>query len=491
MNNFIQTQTAITTFAQEHAPQEPQRKLSKTLAEAARDLLAKVTPADWQELAERHLGNSLMNSEGKARKPRQKEAIVLICEEFKTALTEQGGGISKLDGKLHLYLGNHWQPIEPEETQRFIGLFAEKLGNDPTDSKFYQFRESLEKQLMQACRPVKRDPQNILINFRNGTLTIGDKAHEMQPHDMNHGLTYCLGFDYTPQSQAPSFQQYLDRVLPDKECQTVLAEFLGLVFLRDLKLEKMLVLYGGGHNGKSVLFDIINALLGEENVSSIGLNSLNKIESRTPLIGKLLNYGSEISGNVSPDTLKQMASGEKMEFRRLYGDNFTSDNYARLAFNANSLPSETEMTTGYFRRFLIVPFEQVITEDEKDPDLASKIIKTELAGVMNWILEGAERLRVNRKFSPCEKSDQQLAKYQKESDNVAMFIEEERYISDYDAQGILKRDLYNAYRSFCQSCGYRPLKISNFNKRLEDQHSMICESINRGNVWRISCKQAD
>jgi putative DNA primase/helicase len=55
-------------------------------------------------------------------------------------------------------------------------------------------------------------------------------------------LTYQLPFEYNPKAQAPLFEQYLNRVLPEKEKQLILAEYLGFLFIpnrsKDLKEEK-------------------------------------------------------------------------------------------------------------------------------------------------------------------------------------------------------------------------------------------------------------
>ncbi len=53
------------------------------------------------------------------------------------------------------------------------------------------------------------------------------------------------------------------------------------------------------------------------------------------------------------------------------------------------------MTEGYFKRFLIILFEQVIADEEKDPDLANKIIEQESSGVMNWILAFCYHFSIN------------------------------------------------------------------------------------------------
>ena len=50
-------------------------------------------------------------------------------------------------------------------------------------------------------------------------------------------------------------------------------------------------------------------------------------------------------------------------------------NYARLVFNTNELPTDTEQTHAYFRRFLIIPFEVIIKDENQDKKLAQNIIE--------------------------------------------------------------------------------------------------------------------
>lgn len=297
-------------------------------------------------------------------------------------------------------------------------------------------------------------------------------------------LTYQLPFVYDEDAVCPLFDTYLARVLPDPTSQLVLAEFLGWIFLRELKLEKVLVLFGDGHNGKSVFFEIVNALLGEQNITSLGLASLSKIENRSGLANALLNFGSEISDRCDADLFKKLASGEPVEARRLYKDVYIMRNYARLAFNANVLPRNTEQTEGFFRRFLIVPFSETITEKEKDPDLAHKIIDTELPGVFNWVMRGLRRLRVARKFSRCARAEEALTGYRKESDSVAMFLEEEELVPSIDGR-LGKNMLYSDYRAYCSIAGCKPLSKVNFGKRLLNGHKITDSKSGGDRFWHL------
>jgi putative DNA primase/helicase len=208
------------------------------------------------------------------------------------------------------------------------------------------------------------------------------------------------------------------------------------------------------------------------------------MENRFRLAGALLNFGSEISDRCDADLFKKLASCEPVEARRLYKDLYTIRDYARLAFNANVLPKNTEQTHGFFRRFLIVPFTETISEDEKDPDLALKIIAAELPGVFNWVMHGLRRLRAARKFTICEATLEALATYRKEADSVAMFLEDQGFVSSVD--GRLSKDyLYTEYRSYCQTSGFSPLSKVNFGKRLLGQHRITHSKSGGFRFWHL------
>src|SRR5699024_11433451 len=112
----------------------------------------------------------------------------------------------------------------------------------------------------------------------------------------------------------------------------------------NLKLEKALLLYGSGRNGKSVLYDILNALLGKENFSSYTLQDLTDQSGyyRAMIANKLVNYASEINNKLEANFFKQLVSGEEVSARLPYGQPMQLRQYAKLIFNANELPRDVE-----------------------------------------------------------------------------------------------------------------------------------------------------
>jgi putative DNA primase/helicase len=283
-------------------------------------------------------------------------------------------------------------------------------------------------------------------------------------------MRYRLPFAYDPKATAPKFQAFLNRVLPEKDKQEVLCEYLGYIFIstRRLKLEKVLFLFGTGANGKSVIYDIIRALLGNQNTSEYSLQTLTDAKGyeRAQIADKLVNYATEINGKLESSKFKSLASGEPMEARLPYRDPFIIEDYAKLIFNTNELPKDVEFTHGFFRRFLIIPFEVTIPEKEQKKGLANEIIKDELPGVFNWILTGLNRLLTNERFSESPSIDKALEEFRTESDTVKRFLEEFEYFPDPDKK-ILLKDLYPQYKNFAFEDGNKVLAKSNFKKRLE------------------------
>lgn len=396
--------------------------------------------------------------------------IITIEEVLKKAKSMKLGLCMNLDF-VYLFNGEFWKSIEQKTFENFLGVASQVLGIEEFTAKYFNYREKLYKQFMASGHlPTPIKPKDkVHINLKNGTFEISEKSI-LKPFDPSDFMRYQLPFVYDPKATAPKFETYLNRVLPEKDKQAVLCEFLGYIFIPTgkLKLEKALFLYGGGANGKSVLYDIIRALLGEQNTSEYSLQSLTDTSgySRAQIADKLVNYATEINGRLESSKFKSLASGEPMEARLPYRDPFIIQDYAKLIFNTNELPKDVEFTHGFFRRFLIIPFEVTIPEKEQNKGLAKEIIDKELPGVFNWVLTGLNRLLANGKFSESPSIEKALEDFRMDSDTVKRFLEENNFVPDLESK-ILLKDLYPQYKEFAFEDGNKILSKSNFKKRLE------------------------
>jgi putative DNA primase/helicase len=410
------------------------------------------------------------------KKLSKKHFLVITVEKILELAKKYDWGLCKRLDFIYLYNGAFWNEIEKDTLQAFLGSVAYKMGVDRFESKYHRFRDELLKQFMVTAHlpaPEKYGPE-VLINLKNGTVEINPEAEtkvQLRPPESDDFITYQLPFEYDPYATSPRFDKYMDKVLPSKDLQNLLAEYLGYIFLKPstLKLEKTLLLYGTGANGKSVFFDIVNAMLGDENVSTYTLKSLTNQNGyyRAKLANKLLNYATEIDGEMNTALFKQLVSGEPVEARLPYGEPFTLTNYAKLIFNCNELPSDVEHTNAFFRRFLIVPFDVTIPPEEQDKQLSRKIVEDELSGVFNWVIEGLHRLLEQKDFTECDEVNQQIENYRKETDSVLSFIDERGYKASKTSY-IRLSELYQAYRNYCEQDGYRACSNRKFSSRLKN-----------------------
>ena len=426
-------------------------------------LLNEIKPIDFYERA----------NLGSGEKIGRKHHLIISVEEILEKAMQNHWSLCMSNGFLYIFNGAFWKQLSEQEMESFLGQAAERLGVNIYDARLYSFRGSLIDQFFSTAYLPKpeRKGNEVLINLNNGTFVITPEKQYLRPYDRADFLTYQLHFEHQKDFQAPMFKKYLDMVLPDADQQQVLAEYVGYVFVKQktLKLEKALVLFGSGANGKSVFFDVICALLGNENVCNYTLESLTNAVGyqRAKLSDKLLNYASEISPKMDSTIFKQLVSGEPVEARLPYKEPFLLQDYAKFIFNTNTLPKDVEHNEAFFRRFILINFKVTITNEERDPKLASQIIEKELPGVFNWVLEGLKRLLSNSNFSPSKSIDNAISEYRKQSDSVYLFLDEKGYTLSVN-DGIYLSILYVEYRHYCEESGYKSVSLKTFSERIRN-----------------------
>jgi putative DNA primase/helicase len=394
-------------------------------------------------------------------------------EQVMRVALERGYSLCRNGGFAYFYTGSHWQELDLSELQQFLGQAAERLGVDFNAARDYLFREQLLKQFLSVAHLTAPAPELhvTMVNLRNGTFEIRGKEQRLRPFDPGDFLRYQLPFDYDPDATAPMFRQFLDRVLPDKSLQDVIAEYMGYVFTKGLTLDQVLFLYGSGANGKSVLMNVLKAMFGTSNVTGYSIAELTEANgyNRANIANKLLNWGGEINGRtMNGDIFKSLASQEEVSACQKYKDPIMMRHYAKLAFNANELPREIEATEGFYRRFLVVPFLVTIPQEERDAHLAERIIAGELSGVFNWVLEGLQRLLNSGPpvaFTRSLAVEQAMAEYRLTSDSVRAFLAEQSLRPSLTNWRIAQ-DLYEKYRTYCYSAGNKSVSRGRFYGRL-------------------------
>ena len=424
-------------------------------------LLKRVKPVDFET---KHLP---------AIKVTDKAYAVYVIDEVLEMTKKCGWDFCSNQNRAYMYNGCYWVALDEDVLKKFLGEVAEKMGVPKHKARYFETRNILVEQFKSASYlPVpEKNKDQVLINLKNGTFEISPQGTRLRPFNPEDFLTYQLSFSYDPEARAPVFEEYLNRVLPDEQSQKVLAEYLGSVFLRNgnsiMKQEKVLVLLGSGENGKSTLFEIFTAMLGDHNVSHYSIAEITDPNgyARAAIADKLVNYCSEMSQNMNTEIFKKMASGEPITARLPYVKPFELKFYPKLIFNANQMPKDIEHTPAFFRRLLMIPFNVILPKEEQDENLHNKLMK-ELPGIFNWQLAGLRRRIEQGRFSECAVVDQELDDYKKSSNTVLAFLDEHGYKPSATSYAFVK-EIYNEYRSFCVEIGHAPFGKPNFTKQLK------------------------
>lgn len=312
------------------------------------------------------------------------------------------------------------------------------------------------------------EPDSSIIVLKNGVLDL--ESNKFYKFNKRFKQVTQMDFDYDPNAVPNVWTDYfLDAVL-DEPAQKVLQEFMGAIFIdrRKVKIEKMMILYGAGSNGKSVIQSTLIGLLGEDNVKTLAISDLISGSERKQNIasinGKRLNYCSEIQTREfgqNADALKALISGEPFEVRLVYINNFTARNIPLLMANANRIPYIKDFSHGLSRRLIILPFERVIEEKNQNKRLSRELQK-EYPAILNWILAGRQRLIANNyQFSVPQRLQDLVEEYQAESSTVLQFMKAKDYNRsildiEHEVRWLKAQQLFFAYNKWCAENDVRP-----------------------------------
>jgi len=169
------------------------------------------------------------------------------------------------------------------------------------------------------------------------------------------------------------------------------------------KPEKLLfVLYGDGNNGKTTLLEIIRDALGDkEYAGQVQVDSL-MIRPKEAISNNAVNTdladlqgcrfvsSSEVEQGqrLSLSRVKYLTGLGQIKARRLHENMITFQPTHKLFLDCNHRPVITDPNDAIWNRVKCIPFKVQIPDAEIDKNLPAKL-RTELVGILRWIVEGA------------------------------------------------------------------------------------------------------
>jgi len=302
------------------------------------------------------------------------------------------------------------------------------------------------------------DPANNFINCLNGELHWKNDEWVLKEHNKLNYSVSQIPVQYNPEAIAPRFEQFLEEIFEtdeDKEDKKVIVcELLGYSLLASTKFETFAMLIGAGANGKSVLLNIVEALVGSENCSAVQPSQFDNKFQRAHLQGKLVNIVTEIAegAEIADAALKAISSGERTTVEQKMKNPFDIHPYVLCWFATNHMPRTRDFSSALFRRAVILTFNHVFKEHEQDRHLIEKL-KQELPGILNLALAGISAALKRGELTKAASSIESSEEWRYETDQVALFAQDRCTFSE---DAITKSsDLYDVYKSWAEEEGVK------------------------------------
>lgn len=218
------------------------------------------------------------------------------------------------------------------------------------------------------------------------------------------------------------------------------------------QFDKAFMFIGSGSNGKSVLLDYIESILGKDNVSNITIHDIELERfSKAELFGKMANVFADIESNELRKTgnLKVIISGDSITAEKKHRHPFKFKPYTKLIFSANRFPYVHDQSDGFFRRFVIVEWKRQFLGEEKDPKLRVELTKNkeEKDKVFSLLVLIARNLSQRGRFKYEDNIEKLRDQWNQHSDPIIQFINE--IVEEKEDSIVSKREAYSRYCDFC------------------------------------------
>jgi P4 family phage/plasmid primase-like protien len=329
-------------------------------------------------------------------------------------------------GEHFIFNGRFWEAKDVGYTLEFAQTHF-----DPacTNHKAEEFVGLVRKRSNHKSPQFFQESVSRKINFRNCVLDIDTmQTRNVTPED---GFKWQLDFDFDPIAECPLFDQFLkDVTCGDEKLEQMLQEFGGYIISNDRPstATKFLFMVGDGSNGKSTLIEVFRALCGPAMSFVSPHNLAHRDDYVATLNGALANLIPEVPNFVDKvfwEKMKGFSDGSPVQVRKLHGTPFTLDVRTKFVFACNQMPVGGTPSGGFFRRFLIAPFDATFSPDQPGfvRNMGQRITESEMPGVFNRMLEAYHRLKANDyNFTMSPRSNEALDEYREQADSVTEWV---------------------------------------------------------------------
>jgi putative DNA primase/helicase len=406
--------------------------------------------------------------------------------------------------------GKHWQPDTEgrinqlsKETARFIYSEASSAKDSETRKTFGKWAATSESAYRQRAMvelaksesgipvlPEKLDNNKFLLNVNNGTLNL--KSGELLPHRKEDLITRLVPIDYNSDAYCPKWIDFLSQVMKGNQgLVNYLWRVAGYTLTGDAGEQCLFLLWGVGQNGKSTFLNVLQTILNDYALQTDfntfivkkgdGIrNDIARMKKSRLVVAIETSDGKRMDATV----VKQLTGGDRVTARHLYQEYFEYRPEFKIFLASNYKPEIHGQDLAIWRRIRLIPFTVAIPEEKRINNYESVLLE-EKEGILNWMVSGCREWLETGLDEPEEVKAATKA-YKSEMDILEDFIAARCLIQD--GERISHKELYAAYKEWCDENGETPIKTITFAKKFQGRGFVFTKPKNLKTWHDISLK---
>lgn len=271
------------------------------------------------------------------------------------------------------------------------------------------------------------DVDPMMLSVQNGVIDL--RTGDLIPHSPKLRMTSISPVAYDKDAECPTWWNFIHQTFQnDMELEAYVQRALGYSITAATTEAALMLCVGSGGNGKSVMFNVLRAVLGSDMSMQAETTlftdrrgasqdySLGDLRSKRFVVATELEDGARLSEAL----VKQLSGNDTIRARRIYEQPFEFAPTAKIWLSANVAPQVSGTDRGIWRRIRYIPFLNVVTKP--DPDLFAKL-QLELPGILRWLVDGAMAWR-SAGIGSCTAVEQATEQYRQSQDVVGQFLDE-------------------------------------------------------------------
>lgn len=325
-----------------------------------------------------------------------------------------------------------------------------------------QTRNKIMEMLKRIGRKnMPKDIDKNWVQFKDAIVNVKTEQ-QIQPTP-EYFTTNPIPWNLGESEETPIIDRIFGEWVAGKYVET-LKEIAAYCLLCAYPIHRIFCMVGSGCNGKSKYFEFLSKLVGRENICSSELDLLVKSRfEASKLYKKLVCIMGETNLGAMAKTslIKKLSSEELVGMEFKMKNSFENRNYAKIIIGTNALPTTTDKTKGFYRRWIIIDFPNEFTEKK---DIIAEIPDIEYRNFCRKAIKLLKKIVNDREFSNEGSVEERMKRYEARSNPLTKFIEEE-CIKDVNGDMLLSA-IHDDYTKWCENNGHRVINNKELSKLL-------------------------